>query len=314
MRSIFKRFLIGAALVLTLTSCSSLTSYDRERQSFQYLTTENVIDSGSSNGVSYEVFLGDPERKSRKVYYFAESEDTYECILQTSFMNEYVLTGLSGSNNEIPSDITSESDTYSKYYHLNKNSIFTLSRMQRFKMLYIDISYTKGDEYIYINNVQLPTKELTYDTFKEYVSNNYNDSFVTIGHAFATMLQSIGKYGTIENLAGTSVVAVNASISRINMEKDMENTGTTTIFLDFYKSYLTEEEYETFVSWNEEYVIDWSFGAPGAYKVPLFMKPGLTKCYPYISVLPYFQNKVGQLDYYRELFYVDLYYTFLLEE
>ena len=84
MRSIFKRFLMGAALVLTLTSCSSITSYDQERQSFQYLTTENVIDSGSSNGVSYEVFLGDPERKSRKVYYFAESEDTYECILQTS--------------------------------------------------------------------------------------------------------------------------------------------------------------------------------------------------------------------------------------
>ena len=312
MRKFLQVLFLGVVMILTLTSCKSITLYDNERRLLANIVTDNIVTSGTKNGIEFEVFIGDYEKKSRRVYYFAKTNDVYECIVQKSFMNEYILTGVAADDYEIPEGITIDNDLYRKYYRLNSDSLFTLDRMHRFKMQYIDVTYSKESKMFTENGVSVPLNIDSYVSFREHVSDIYSDNLLDISEAFAIMVQSVGNYGSIDNISKGSLYAgISASISRINMEKEMADTGKTVEFLNFYNRYLSEDDYETFVKWNEEHVKDWSLGAPGAYSIPLFMTNDYKKVFPTISIKPYFQTTLDQVQYHKELFYVDLYYTFL---
>ena len=287
-------FITSALLVFLLISCSKENALTK----LGVLSDSNVISSLEKNNISYDVYLGDPEINSRRVYYFGFSSDTYECIIQSSFMNESLLS----------SDYESNALTS---VHQNPNSILNPSKLE---LEYVDVTYTLGTNYVYIdgkivnNPFDTDISEIdTKEEFMTFIENGYTDSLTKPSNAIAMFIQSTSQYGYIDNITEANVNYYSAGISLYNMQLAMEKSGKDTELHNFYKNYLTDEEYNTFLTFINS-LGDWSGDThPGHFSITFTTSNSIDLIYPTIKMLPYQdQEKNLSIEERRLLFFLDL--------
>lgn len=290
----FLCLLSSLVLVFLLASCQN----DNALIKLGFLSDKNVKTEEEKNDIEYEVYLGNPEINSRRVYYFGFSSSTYEVLIQSSFINESLLS----------SDYESNALTKT---HSNPNSILDSSKLE---LEYIDLSFTLGEDYVYIDGEKVykpfttdVTKINSKDIFKGFIENSYKDTLTSAKNAIATLVQATSSFGYIDNITKANVYYYSAGISLYNMQLEMEKTGEDTNLHKLFKSYMTDDEYETFLTFINS-LGDWSGDThPGHFSITFTTSSDIDLIYPTIKMLPYQdQEKNLSIEERRLLFFLDL--------